>query len=374
MVGFRLWVQVRCLLALLAVMAVCSSATVAQDTAEASAEPQADAPIGEPASEPADKPAEDQSAAEKPAEQKPAEQKPAEQKPAEERPADKPTETPAQASDAKEKEKEKAPAEEPPEQKPSGPASYPRLPGMGSVTSAPIPGTPWRVHDLFRPRPPTVTPGAVDSSKYLGTAAPSDAIVLFDGTDLSQWAHRDAEDPAVMYPARWKVQDGYMEVTPRSGSLYTIDSFGSCQLHIEWATPEQPRGSSQGRGNSGIKFFGLYEVQVLDSYDNRTYADGQAGAIYGQYPPDVNASRPPGEWQSYDILFNAPEFEGDQLVRPATVTVIHNGVALHHARELKGKTGASAPDYRFHPPAGQIMLQDHGNPTRFRNIWIRPLN
>ena len=178
-----------------------------------------------------------------------------------------------------------------------------------------------------------------------------------------------------MYRPRWKVENGYMEVVGGTGSLHTIDTFGSCQLHIEWASPAPARGSSQGRGNSGIKLFGLYEVQVLDSFNNFTYADGQAGAIYGQFPPAVNAARPPGQWQTYDILFRAPEFADGKLQRPAILTVLHNGVMIHHARELKGVARAGrSPVYSSHPPAGHIMLQDHGNPVRYRNIWIRPLD
>lgn len=252
------------------------------------------------------------------------------------------------------------------------PGKYPKLPSIGSTNTGPIPESPWRVHDVFRPRPPLVAPGQIDLSKGHGTSAPSDAIVLFDGTDLSHWAH--LKGSAEMYQPRWKVEDGFMEVVRGTGSLYTVDTFSSCQLHIEWASPQEVRGNGQGRGNSGVKFYGLYEVQVLDSFDNFTYADGQAGAIYGQFPPEVNASRPPGEWQTFDIVFKAPEFENEKMVKPAVVTVFHNGVVVQHARELHGVARAGrSPVYGSHASHGHIMLQDHGDPVRFRNIWVRRL-
>lgn len=240
-----------------------------------------------------------------------------------------------------------------------------RLPHIGSMKSENIPGQPWRIHDALRPRPVVVTPGASDSQP------PSDAIVLFDGTDLSNWCHRGPEDE--LYEAEWKIVDGCLEVAPRTGNLYTIDSFGSCQLHIEWFIPEGTTGTSQGRGNSGIKIMERFEIQVLDSYRNRTYADGQAGSIYGQYPPLVNAVRRPGEWQTYEIFFEAPIFEDDKLKRPATVTLLHNGVLVQLHRELAGPTGARLPKYTTLQPAAPIMLQDHGNKVRYRNIWIRPV-
>lgn len=245
------------------------------------------------------------------------------------------------------------------------------LPRLGSVDGPQLPGQPWRVHDLFRPQPPVVTPADVD----LTVPPPSDALVLFDGTDLALWGHRDGEQPGLFIEPQWKVENGYFQAAQGNGDLYTLDSFGSVQLHLEWAAPEKPQGRSQARGNSGIKFLGLYEVQILDSYNNRTYADGHAGAIYGQYPPAVNASRPPGKWQSYDIIFEIPEFQGDELVRPGYLTVLHNGVLVQHRRELAGVTGMKSPGkYSPHPPAGPIMLQDHGNPVRFRNIWVRSLD
>ncbi|MFM7281004.1 MAG: DUF1080 domain-containing protein, partial [Planctomycetia bacterium] len=173
--------------------------------------------------------------------------------------------------------------------------------------------------------------------------------------------------------ARWKVEGGYMEVNG-TGQIQTREQFGDCQLHLEFATPEKVEGSSQGRGNSGLFFFGRYEVQILDSYQNRTYADGQAAALYGQTPPLVNASRGPGKWQSYDIIFHAPRFEAGKLLSPARVTVLHNGVLVQDNTEFLGATAHRAvAQYSPHEATGPIALQDHGNPMRFRNIWIRKL-
>ncbi len=224
-----------------------------------------------------------------------------------------------------------------------------------------LPDSEWRVHDGKRPQPRIVTPAPADHP----FAPPSDAIVLFDGKDLAQWTGRDDK-------AQWKVEKGYFEVNG-TGDIQTRQGFGSCQIHLEWQTPP-PKGDGQGRGNSGLFFFGRYEIQILDSYGNQTYPDGQAGALYGQRPPLVNVSRPPGEWQTYDVIFEAPRFAGDQLVEPAYATVIHNGVVLHNRQVLLGTTNhRSLPQYSPHGPVGPIKLQDHGNPMRFRNIWIRPL-
>ena len=227
-----------------------------------------------------------------------------------------------------------------------------------------LPGGKWRVHDKDRPRPAVVTPG--DSG-----GPPSDAIVLFDGKGLSEWRKQGGEGAA----AEWKVVDGAMEVS-RTGSIRTAREFGDMQLHIEWRAPEVVESHSQGRGNSGVYLMGRYEVQVLDSYENDTYPDGQAAAMYGQYPPAVNACRPPGEWQTYDIAFRAPRFEEEtgELLEPALVTVIHNGVLVHHARPFLGAaTHRRLPKYEAHPAKGPLVLQDHGNPVRFRNIWVREL-
>lgn len=227
-----------------------------------------------------------------------------------------------------------------------------------------IPGQKWLVHDDGRPRPPVVTPGGFSN----GATAPSDAVVLFDGKDLGKWRKEDGS------PAAWKVADGHFEVVPRTGDIFTREEFGDCQLHLEMASPSVVKSNSQGRGNSGVFFFGLYEIQVLDSFDNKTYADGQATAVYGQMPPQVNAARRPGEWQTYDIVFTAPRFEGERLVSPAQVTVFHNGVVTQHATRMLGPTKhKTAPEYRPHGERGPLKLQDHGDLVRYRNIWIRPL-
>jgi len=221
----------------------------------------------------------------------------------------------------------------------------------------------WCVHDSDRPHPPVVTPAPAGEP----VAPPADALVLFDGKDLSKWTGNGGK-------ASWKVENGFMEVN-RTGDIQTRDSFGDCQLHIEFATPSPAKGDSQGRGNSGVFFFGRYEVQVLDSFENVTYADGQCASIYGQYPPMVNASRKPGEWQTYDIHFRAPRFDDKgNCVKPAVVTVVHNGIVVHMAREYLGETNHRAlPNWNAHGEKGQIRLQDHGDPVRFRNVWIREL-
>ena len=226
-----------------------------------------------------------------------------------------------------------------------------------------LPDSEWHVHDGDRPQPAIVTPGTQES---LG-GAPSDAVVLFDGADTSKWVGRDGE-------VQWKVEDGYMEVT-RTGDIKTKDSFGNCQLHIEWASPSEVKGESQGRGNSGVFLMDRYEIQVLDGYDNITYADGITAAIYGQYPPLVNACRKPGEWQTYDIIFIGPRFDGNELIQPAYATIIHNGVLVHHHQAVLGPTGhRSLSSYsQPHPPEAPLRLQDHGDLVRYRNIWIRPV-
>ncbi len=222
----------------------------------------------------------------------------------------------------------------------------------------------WKVHDPQRPLPPVVTPG---KENYL---PPSDAIVLFDGTNLSAWKGTKKPDQ----PAQWKVENGYMEVAPDTGAIETKEAFGSCQLHIEWASPEVVKGDSQGRGNSGVYFMGRYEVQVLDSWENLTHADGQAGAVYSQNPPLVNASRAPGQWQTYDIIFHAPKFKDGKLDCPADVTVLHNGILVQDHWIITGPTAwKERPAYSPHPDKLPISLQDHGNLVRYRNIWIRPL-
>lgn len=236
-----------------------------------------------------------------------------------------------------------------------------------------IPGTKWHMHDPDRPQPRVVAPGATFSQ---GVPSPSDAEILFDGKDLSKWQNDRGQD------ATWKVQDGYLETAPRGGSIRTRGKWADFQLHIEWASPILASGSGQGRGNSGVLINGMYEVQVLDSYKALTYPDGQAGAIYGQVPPLVNASKPPGEWQTYDIIFESPRWnDKGELTRKACATVLHNGVVIHHRYEFAGATDGisrevpwkSLPKYTQHPPEVFIALQDHNNPVRYRNIWVRTL-
>lgn len=216
--------------------------------------------------------------------------------------------------------------------------------------------------EVWEPEPPVVTPGQ-------DGGAPSDAVVLFDGSDLSAWRHENGA------AAKWRVGDGWFEVVPGTGDIQTRDTFGDVQLHVEWRAPTTIEGDGQGRGNSGIFLQKRYEVQVLDSYDNRTYSNGQAASIYKQHIPLANAMRPPGEWQAYDIVFHAPRFNRDGAVlSPATVTVLHNGVLVQDHVELAGATVyIGEPSYEAHPPEDAIVLQDHGNPVRFRNIWVREL-
>ena len=205
--------------------------------------------------------------------------------------------------------------------------------------------------------PEVIDPGPVGGP-------PSDAIVLFDGKDLSQWNGGE----------KWEIKDGY--AIPREAGITSKQGFGDCQLHVEWATPAEVTGAGQGRGNSGVYLMERYEVQVLDSYDNKTYFDGQAGSIYKQHPPLVNACRKPGEWQSYDIIFAAPRFDDQgKLVKPAYLTLLQNGVVVQNHFELLGGTFYERPPaYEAHPARAPIHLQFHGNPVRFRNIWVRELS
>jgi hypothetical protein len=218
--------------------------------------------------------------------------------------------------------------------------------------------------EIWDPEVPVITPGVTPLN------APSDAIILFDGTDLSEWTGvRDSV-------ARWTVEDGYFTVSGRSGDIKTKRVFEDFQLHIEWRTPAEVVGESQGRGNSGVFLQEIYEVQILDSYNNRTYRHGQAGSIYKQYAPLVNASKGPGEWQTYDIIYTAPRFKDDETYfTPPVVTVIHNGVLILNNVKLRGPTQyVGIPEYtvKEHGPKG-ILLQNHGNPVSYRNIWIREL-
>jgi hypothetical protein len=221
----------------------------------------------------------------------------------------------------------------------------------------------WRVHDADRPRPPVVTPPPAGEP----VPAPSDAIVLFDGKSLAAFRGNGGA-------AKWQLQDGAMVVNG-TGDIETVAEFGDCQLHVEWSAPSPTKGDSQGRGNSGVFYFGRYEIQVLDSFENPTYADGQAAALYGQKPPLLNASRKPGEWQTYDIYFRAPRFGADGAVQqPARVTVVHNGIVVQLDEALLGATAHRAvAKYDRHGDKGPIRLQDHGDPVRFRNLWVRPL-
>jgi len=231
----------------------------------------------------------------------------------------------------------------------------------------PIPGTEWLVNDPDRPAPPVVTPG--DASTRPPVAPPSDATVLFDGTSTDEWESVDGGGDCP-----WEIDDGTLLVKPKTSDIRTKREFGACQLHVEWAAPTAIKGEGQGRGNSGVFLMGRYEVQVLDSYDNPTYADGLCAGIYGQHPPLVNACCKPGEWHIYDILWTPPVFAGERLERPAYITVLHNGVCVHDHRELWGSTTHKRwLGYEPHPPEGPVKLQDHGDLVRYRNIWIREL-
>jgi hypothetical protein len=216
--------------------------------------------------------------------------------------------------------------------------------------------------EVWEPVPPVVQPGNAQTP-------PSDAIVLFDGTDLSQWTSRDGGAP------RWSVAGGALTVAAGTGNLRTRRSFGDIQLHIEWRTPVVVEGEGQERGNSGVFLMGQYEIQILDSYENRTYSNGQAGSVYKQFIPLVNASRPPGEWQTYDVVFTAPKFAEDgAVIQPASATVLHNGVLIQNHVRLRGRTVfRGEPTYEPHAAELPLELQDHGNPVSFRNIWVREL-
>jgi hypothetical protein len=237
---------------------------------------------------------------------------------------------------------------------------------MAAVAQAPMK---WKIHDMDRPSPTVVDPGTPSTQEAPGKP-PSDAVVLFDGKDLSKWQKEDGS------PAPWKVENGFAEVVAKSGSIVTKQAFGDCQLHVEFQEPLPAQGESQERGNSGVFLMNQFEIQVLDSYGNKTYADGSAASVYGQYPPLVNASRPPGQWQSYTIVFHGPRFDPEgKLLRPAHATVFHNGILVQDNVELTGPTAnGKRPPYKAGPDKGPVGLQDHGKPVRFRNIWIRELS
>lgn len=227
----------------------------------------------------------------------------------------------------------------------------------------------YEVHDSTRPQPAVVTPGTSSTQDAPGKA-PSDAVVLFDGKDLSRWvSDKDGGEP------KWTVADGAIQVVPKAGDIRSKDEFRDAQLHIEFKHPTDVAGKSQGRSNSGVFLMGIYELQVLDSHQSESYADGMLGAVYGQYPPLVNASREPGQWQSYDVIFRAPRYEGSKVVKPARMTVLLNGVLVQDNVELLGPVQhrglASYP--ATHPEKGPITLQEHGNVLSFRNIWVREL-
>jgi hypothetical protein len=234
----------------------------------------------------------------------------------------------------------------------------------GEASAPPAPAR-WRQHDIQRPKPPVVEP----ADRPVASKPPADAVVLFDGSSLDAWQSADGG------PARWKVAGEAMETVPGAGAIQSKRQFGDVQLHLEWAAPSPPSGKGQDRGNSGVFLMGQFEIQVLDSYRADTYADGQAGAIYGQYPPLSNASRPPGQWQTYDIAFRRPRFDADgKLVEPARITLFHNGILVQNNEEPFGPT-SWLKWLRYHDTGGKgpISLQDHGHPVHFRNIWVREL-
>jgi hypothetical protein len=233
---------------------------------------------------------------------------------------------------------------------------------------------PWAVHDRNRPQPKRVEPGTFSTAEQPGKP-PSDAVVLFDGTveSLDKW-QAENKDGSPGGPTKWVVKDGAMECVPQSGYIRTREEFGDCQLHVEWAAPKNVKGDSQGRGNSGVFLMGLCEVQVLDNYNNPTYADGFAESVYATNPPLANALRPPGEFQVIDIVFRRPIYRDGKPVDPGYVTVFCNGVLMQDHTPLEGPTGhLRRPVPQAFPDKGPLKLQDHGNPVRFRNIWYRPL-
>jgi len=250
-------------------------------------------------------------------------------------------------------------------------ASYAAPPLPSFYGDAPDDSHPWAVHDRNRPQPAIVTPGTFSTQEQPGKP-PSDAVVLFSGKsdDLAGWV----SDKNPQEATRWEVVDGAMQCVPGAGYIRTKEEFGDCQLHVEWAAPSKVEGDSQGRGNSGVFLMGQVEIQVLDNYNNPSYPDGMAGSLYGVNPPAANALRPPGEWQSYDIIFRRPVYNGDELVDPGYVTVFVNGVLVQDHTPLEGPTGHKGrTKYKPFPEAGPLKLQDHGNPVRYRNIWYRPL-
>ena len=233
---------------------------------------------------------------------------------------------------------------------------------VGYVDTPKLPNSPWRVHDRDRPQPRKVQPGD-SGSAALPQKAPADAIVLFDGKDLSQWVCKNPK----------AVDDGFANVA-KTGQLQSKREFGDCQLHVEWATPAKADGGNMTWGNSGVLMMGRFEIQILESHDSYIYADGNAGAIYGQYPPLVNPARKPGQWQSFDIVFEAPRFRDGKLAKPAYCTVFFNGVLVQNRKEVLGEMAHRVlPKYTSTSETGPVVLQEHGSAVRFRNVWIRPL-
>lgn len=226
--------------------------------------------------------------------------------------------------------------------------------------------TGWKAHDLQRPLPTSVSP----ASPATTFPPPSDADVLFDGTNIDLWQNSQGG------PSKWKVTDGALIATPKSGNIYTKKKYGDCQLHLQWLIPTGIKRSGQAKGNSGVFLMDSFEVQILSTFKNKTYADGMAGAIYGQYPPLVNAAQPAGQWQTYDIVFHRPRFNADNtLSSPARMTVLHNGILVQDNSQLLGPTTWIKPrPYTAGPDRGRLSLQDHGSPIQFRNIWIREIS
>ena len=238
--------------------------------------------------------------------------------------------------------------------------------GVAGFQDTPLePDSQWHVHDPARPQPPIVTPGASFSEN---AAPPADAMVLFDGKDLSQWRDKKTGGDAL-----WKIENGVM--VSAKGDIQTTNKFGDIQLHLEFCEPTPPKGDGQGRGNSGVFFMGLYEVQVLDCYGNKTYADGATGGLYGQHPALANACRPPGNWETYDIIFTAPRFDADgKLVSPAYATVTLNGVVVQNHQAFRGPTNwRTVGKYHPHDAELPLALQYHNNSVSFRNIWVRAI-
>lgn len=237
--------------------------------------------------------------------------------------------------------------------------------GVAGFQDTPLqPDGQWHVHDPARPQPPVVTTGDFSQN----AAAPDDAVILFDGKNLSAWRDKKTGGPAL-----WTVAEGV--ATSAKGDIVTTNEFGDIQLHLEFREPTPPKESGQGTGNSGIYFMGLYELQILDCYHNKTYADGSTGGLYGQHPPLANACRPPGEWSTYDCIFTAPRFDGEgKLVSPAYLTAILNGVVVQNHQAFRGATNWRSPGkYAKHAAELPLLLQYHNNSVSFRNIWVRPV-